>query len=154
MNSLKKISDLAARFEKKLLKVAQQTEETNLAPAVVDAFFDPNDESNFSQFISQSGSKFSKALLDAWQSVQTKIDATVGATVNAPAGTADFLLSTSPALPAAQMAALKAALNQDYVSFYKNSPSNRIKTKLSQKKLTPPTLNASNPSIITGLGIG
>lgn len=149
MKSLKKMADLADRFEYKLTKFAVSTSESDTKPAVMDAFFEPprtmgeNGSERFSQAIKQQDSSFMKALASFGDK---KFHLSIGVTVNAPGGLADFIVRTTPPLPTAS---IKQALIADYARAYGKDPSARLKDKLSKNQVNPPTLQASVPDVIT-----
>jgi hypothetical protein len=158
MKSLKKMAELADRFEAKLRRKADVqefgTSEDPKAP-VIDAFFDkPNTikQTGYEKFYNQIAQQDSNFMALVGKKNLSKVDVSIGASVNLPAGTADFVVSSTPPIPQAE---LKAALVADYKAAYGAEPSARIKAKKEdrQNPLRPPNLVASIPGIMT-IGLG
>jgi len=144
MKSLKKMAELADRFESKIIRTAIEMGEDPKS-VTADAFFNPKgdkDESRFQASILSEGSNFLAALPP-----QVK-KCSIGASVDVPGKTAGFLVSTQPPVPANTIAQIKEALNKDYTKFYGQAPAARVMARAGTGEIKPPTLRISHPEII------
>ena len=148
MRSLKKLADLADRFESKLkLSRAQAQVGEDPKAVVADAFFGAatsavtrgKTEREFQAHILGEGSNFLAAL------PPTVKTCNIGASVDGPAKTASFLVTCSPPTNTANI--LKA-LVADYTKFYGKDPNSQFAARLAAGDIKPPTVKASHPSII------
>lgn len=141
MNSLKKMAEVASRFERKLAE-APKVQESDLTAALVDAIFDPKfaeRDQGFMNAIMRPDSNFQAAA----GNVSGKI--TIGITVDAPAKTADFTVSVPGARPE-QIAAIKDALKKDYsILFNKADVLKQFQDRLAKGMINPPNLKGAIP---------
>lgn len=138
MNSLKKMSELADRFERKMSLAQTQTEDPKAV--ITDAFFgDPKSGKNnesFKQFLGTAESAFQQAI----QNIKGSIS--IGASVDAPQKMANFLVA--PSSPG-----LLAALQKDYIRFYGKAPQDMFRARLAEGSIRPPNFKGAALGIIT-----
>lgn len=149
MKSLKKMADLADRFELKI-KYAQISGEDPKA-VTTDAFFGPNAEQAFQDWIMKSNSNFLQALPDG-------VNCNIGASVNTSNKMADFLVALAPGkkgvvVPPTAAAAVKAALIKDFMGLHQGKdPAGWMAERLAKPPNDPLTLKpgivSSHPAII------
>lgn len=142
MRSLKKLADLADRFEVKLSLAQAQVAEDPKA-VVADAFFGSpssgKSEREFQAYILKEGSNFLAAL-----PATVKV-CNIGASVDGPGKKASFVVSCDPAT---NTAGILKALVADYTKFYGKEPNAQFAARLAAGDIRPPTVKASVPSII------
>jgi hypothetical protein len=141
MKSIDQIIKIAERFAIKL-SLAQAIVGEDPKSVVADAFFGPNEENIFQQFILNPNSHFSKILPESVKSVD------IGATVDAKSKAANFLVSTNPTTPPQLRANLINALKEDYKAKYGQYPADRFAERLSQGQIKPPTVHETAVAII------
>jgi hypothetical protein len=144
MKSVEHLVKVAERYARKV-SLAQSMEEDPKA-VVADAFFGPpsdrsKDEKAFQVYILGQTSNFSQALPESIKTVD------IGATVDARSKAANFLVTVTPANPAAR-AAVIAALVKDYTTFYGANPAARLATRVAAGTVKP-DVHASATGIIT-----
>lgn len=144
MKSLKKMAELADRFEMKLSRAKITGEDPKAVTA--DAFFDPpgggRSEQDFQAAIVTAGSNFLAAL------PETVKKCSIGASVDAPAKSSRFLVACAPPVSQDILNKLIGALNADYAKLYGKAPIARLAEKIANGKVAP-DLKVSHPEILT-----
>lgn len=144
MRSLKKLADLADRFELKI-KYAQSLGGEDPKSVTADAFFGPQGEQTFQNWILRSGSKFLSVLPDG-------VKCAIGAKVDTDKGVAAFLVTLNPPSPKV-LGAVTNALVEDYKGLHQGKdPVAWQAERLAKPPTDPLTLRrgivSSHPAII------
>lgn len=136
MSEAKLLEKMANEFFENT-KLAQQARESNLVPAINDAFFGPPSHGlgpeAFIARISRADSNFNKEA----GSVQGKI--TINIVVNAPAKTAAFEVK-GPGVKD-QAKAIQKALEADYSLMYGKTPTAQLGERLAANQVRPPDIS-------------
>jgi hypothetical protein len=147
MKSLKKMADLADRFEFKLSRAQKvtdeiPTQESNQRPVIMDAFFGDakagGGEQVFLKQINLPTSNFNTAA----GNVQGKIS--INVQVDAPSKRANFIVKVDPPVKADVLAQITAALVRDYgAAFRGKTPAGQLAERLAKNEVKPPTVSGT-----------